>query len=364
MKKLLVLGFLLAAALSTVIPRVTPIVTHPPITYKVNLEDPPIKRWEKIVHDFAAPLKKFIDYFDLLPISPTFFEGVEWYAKNLYQHKDFVAEVEALAELSGYPFSKLFFLNFFYEFSTFKACTGVVIRNSDGNILHGRNLDFEMWNLISNLVTNVEYYKNGERVFSVDTVVGSVFALTGIRHGAFAINVDTRKADHFYEDLISLMEDNAYPTVWLLRRTLEDQTTYSDAIKRLKAEKIGGPVYYVVSGVSGNEGGVIERDTEDVHAFYELTDETWFLVQTNYDRDQPDPLHDPRRIPAEDRVKANGPGFTEEALLKLIMSEWPTFNIATIMTAIMVPGTGYHNTTVWYGNNPEIPEDNAYLRQE
>ena len=37
------------------------------------------------------------------------------------------------------------------------------------------------------------------------------------------------------------------------------------------------------------------------------------------------------------------------------MSHWPTFNIATIMTAIMVPATGYHNTTVWYGHNPNVP---------
>ena len=34
------------------------------------------------------------------------------------------------------------------------------------------------------------------------------------------------------------------------------------------------------------------------------------------------------------------------------MFQWPTFNIATIMSAVMVPGTGYHNTTAWYGANP------------
>ena len=78
-----------------------------------------------------------------------------------------------------------------------------------------------MWDLLSKLVVNVEYYKNGQKLFSVDTVVGSVFALTGIRHGAFAINVDTRKAKHFYDDLISVMADNAVPTCWLLRKTLE-----------------------------------------------------------------------------------------------------------------------------------------------
>ena len=35
-----------------------------------------------------------------------------------------------------------------------------------------------------------------------------------------------------------------------------------------------------------------------------------------------------------------------------MMSQYPSFNIETIMSAIMVPSTGYHNTTAWYGGNP------------
>lgn len=50
-------------------------------------------------------------------------------------------------------------------------------------------------------------------------IVGSVFILTGIREGAFAINVDTR-TKNFYDDLISVMKDNAMPTCWLLRKVL------------------------------------------------------------------------------------------------------------------------------------------------
>lgn len=80
-----------------------------------------------------------------------------------------------------------------YEFSTFKACTGILIRTAEGKVMHGRNLDFEMWGLLSNLVANVEYSKGGKKIFSIDTVIGSVFALTGIRFGAFSVNVDTRK---------------------------------------------------------------------------------------------------------------------------------------------------------------------------
>lgn len=47
---------------------------------------------------------------------------------------------------------------------------------------------------------------------------------------------------------------------------------------------------------------VIERDTNSTKAYYELSDYMWFLVQTNYDRDEPDPTHDPRRISVEHKL--------------------------------------------------------------
>ena len=120
--------------------------------------------------------------------------------------------------------------------------------------------------------------------------------------------------------------------------------------------RIGGPVYYIISGTGPNDGCVIERETNSVHAYYELNETTWFLVQTNYDRDYPDPVTDPRRIPVENRLRERGNiHFEEKELFEDFMSQWPTFNIATIMTAIMVPGSDYHNTTAWYGYNPSPP---------
>lgn len=142
---------------------------------------------------------------------------------------------------------------------------------------------------------NVEYYKNGLKLFSIDSIAGMVFALTGTRHGAYAITEDTRFARHFYDDLISVMIDNAVPSAWLVRKVLEEEADYASAVSRLKKEEIGGPIYYIVSGVG--QGIVIEREVKGVHAYYELSEDQWFIIQTNYDRDEPEPVWDPRRIP-------------------------------------------------------------------
>jgi len=207
-----------------------------------------------------------------------------------------VAEVDAISKLSGHPFGKLFFLNFMYEFSSIKACSGIIVRNVEGKIIHGRNLDFFMWDILTKLLVNIEYYQGKKLVYSVDTVVGSVFALTGIRHGAFAINVDTRKGKDIVTDLISVFWKDAIPNVWLLRKILENEVTYENALDKLLNTRIIAPVYYVISGIKPNEGAVIERDPVGHNGFYQLNSTNWFLIQTNYDRDEPDPFHDPRRV--------------------------------------------------------------------
>ena len=86
--------------------------------------------------------------------------------------------------------------------------------------MHGRNLDFEMWELLSKLLVNLDYYKDGKYLFTNYAIAGSVFALTGVRPGAFSINVDTRGAKSLSEDLVSLIKNNAIPVCWLLRKIL------------------------------------------------------------------------------------------------------------------------------------------------
>jgi hypothetical protein len=51
-----------------------------------------------------------------------------------------------------------------------------------------------MWELLSKLLVTIDYYRDGKLLYTSDSVAASVFALTGIRHGAFSVNVDTRKA--------------------------------------------------------------------------------------------------------------------------------------------------------------------------
>jgi len=142
-----------------------------------------------------------------------------------------------------------------YEYST--ACSAVLVCNDEGKIIHGRNLDFPMWGLLSNLLIHAEFYKGGQKIFNSDLIVGSVFALTGLKQGAFSVNVDTRHAKNFDVDLISVLINNAIPTCWLVQKVLIEEKTFDGAVRRLKTTRISGPVYYIISGTKPYEGIVI-----------------------------------------------------------------------------------------------------------
>ena len=74
--KNIILALLSTIVLSTMVPHIGPVDSHAPLTYKMELNDPPLKRWEPIYKDFKEPIDRFIEYLDLLPISKTFYDGV------------------------------------------------------------------------------------------------------------------------------------------------------------------------------------------------------------------------------------------------------------------------------------------------
>ena len=98
------------------------------------------------------------------------------------------------------------FLNLLYEFTKVKSCTGLLVRTTDGRILHGRNWDFEMYELLAKMVSNVEYYRGDKLIFAEDSVAGAAFTLTGIKKGAFAISANARNTPGHTGTLVSLLK--------------------------------------------------------------------------------------------------------------------------------------------------------------
>ena len=80
--------------------------------------------------------------FDLIPSSDLFFQVFGYWAENYYQYTEMIAEIKGICKGAALPFPQVTLLNFLYEFTT-KACSGILVRNDQNQILHGRNLDVQ-----------------------------------------------------------------------------------------------------------------------------------------------------------------------------------------------------------------------------
>lgn len=275
-----------------------------------------------------------------------YFDALGVWAETMFQYPEMIQELKGVAKGAHLPFGKMVFINFMYEFSTihktYKACTSIVLRNSTGQIIHGRNLDFFLWNRIAPMLANVDYYRGSEYITTIDSIVGSSFALNGFVPGKFAITVDSRYLKPgeatFADVLTNIFVNNYMPSAWNVRETLVNERSFDAAKSRLEGQNVTAPIYYIISGSGGNEGAVIEKKSVGTHAVYQLNETTWFIVQTNYDRNEQDPWYDNRRLPVEKKIEAMGQDINAEDVYNNIMTKWPTFNIASLLTVISVPG--------------------------
>ena len=78
-------------------------------------------------------------------------------------------------------------------------------------------MDFDMWEMLSNLAAKIEYMHGDDLVFTADYYIGSVFVHTGIRHGAFTIEANSRSAVDSSKIIESIFKKNYIPTTWLVR---------------------------------------------------------------------------------------------------------------------------------------------------
>jgi len=204
--------------------------------------------------------------FDFAPFLKWFGRPLDFFSK-IYKYREFVEEIQGIADAADLPFDTIFFLNYAYEVSTISghACSGILVRNANNTVIHGRNLDFEFWGTFAELFSRVNWYRGEELVFSSDQVIGSVFVLTGMKNGKFAVHVDTRITHDYFKVFSSIFVKQVMPSAYLVRKVLEEENSFSDAISRLSSTEITAPIYYVVSGPGPNDGAVIERTFDGVH---------------------------------------------------------------------------------------------------
>jgi hypothetical protein len=214
-----------------------------------------------------------------MPIVTEVAGALWWLQPEYYQ------ELVGMGSSLGVDPKSLMVAQYAYEFSAF--CTSVIAHDPNGQIIHSRNLDFAFADAMRNITYEAVFTRNETEVFRATMFAGLNGVMTGHREG-FSISLNERKPS-FRTNPWDLLLNIAniflgFPQIsHVIRDTLQECSTYSCAFNKLATTSQIAPSYYAVSGISNYEGAIISRDRYGVAHIDMLSEENWYVAQTNDD---------------------------------------------------------------------------------
>lgn len=236
-------------------------------------------------------------------------------------------------------------------------CTSVVAQDNNGQIFHGRNLDWNIPKAVRNMVADIHYQRNGKTVFIGTTAIGFVGTFNGMIPGVATVSIDARdKGGKILANLLEMLLHKSKTPCQHMRMVLQDvnSTSFQHVVDGLSSGDQIDENYFIVGGAHPGEGAVISRDRNEVRDVWYLgknaskKDGSWYRLQTNYDHWNPVPKADDRRTPGYTNMNKMGQDHTNiQNLFTDVMHVWPTFNHHTDYTVMMSAQDGTYNSMVW-----------------
>ena len=300
-----------------------------PPEYTINLDEDGATRWNKPCNDFKdeilygwywlsnvyAPIEV---YYGALEIATKYWDN--------HIMEPYKSEIEGLSKCTGLSVYNLTAANLIYDISAF--CTSIVAENSNGEIFHGRNLDYPI-PPFRPLIIQANFIKNNKLVFKSTTYVGFVGILTGQVANGYTLSADQRFNGSLEENLEAMHENNL-PVTWMMRNVLTNVTGYKSAVQQLSSTPIQAPIYIIVGGVNSGEGIVITRNQTGAVDLWDISQSEykWYVVETNFDHWLP--AGDQRRATAVQQMNSIGQNNINNITLRNnVELVYPVFNNKT-----------------------------------
>ncbi|ETN82920.1 hypothetical protein NECAME_17606, partial [Necator americanus] len=111
---------------------------------------------------------------------------------------------------------------------------------------------------------------------------------------------------------------------------LSSSDTYESALNHLSNRHLFSPSYIIIGGRQAGEGAIISRNRMKAADVITLSENQWFLVETNFDHWEKD--MDKRRITAVKRLSDIGrTGLNADSMLKVLRTAPLTSQICSLI---------------------------------
>lgn len=352
--------------------------TLPSVT--LNLDDPPRTRWNHIVEPLASDISTMISQV-INHLPSKLVDIVLGYAGKHMDDlldrlpNDYGDELRGISESTNINISEILLYNTFYEVEG--LCTSIVGQNDKGEIWHGRNLDFGLFQgfntterqwllteLLRPILVNVNVMKGGKLLYQQVSYAGYIGCLSCVKKGAFSISIDTRfdlNLDRYLIRWMTNMSDTSELTSLVTRMAMEDLDNFTSAVDYFVTRSYVGPSYIIAGGVNANEGVVLTikpDDPSDKSIIWQIGDDDapWYVLETNYDHTMKAPFFDDRRYPARDCLdnKVTQSGLNKTSLYNVLHSK-PNRNRLTTYTALFNAKEGLMESSMQYCTDWNCP---------
>ncbi|VDO79857.1 unnamed protein product [Heligmosomoides polygyrus] len=200
-------------------------IARRPKRFTIDLDAPPDQRWNEVVEQHRDVIPGFMKVAEtfvpkqLLPIA-------FWIAGELdhFFPDEYAEEIRGIAKASGLPLGLVVSMNILYDILAFDrkhvfklGCTSIVAQNEDGLIFHGRNLDYEMGELLKNVTILVDFTRDKKVAYGGVTFALSSTLITG-QNDAFSLSLNARySGPYIYNIFMEFLTRFRTPVGFLLR---------------------------------------------------------------------------------------------------------------------------------------------------
>lgn len=261
------------------------------IRFVVDFDASPEFRYNHVFHHFRSQLAVMEDdmMHSIAPEFRTMFQNNT--DKFLDSNPEAYWAMQSLATIIDRPLWQTLLVNSVVDITSF--CTSVVGRMSDGEVIHGRNLDFDFPTVLQTLVHHVYIRLNGRIIGEGACIAGYIGFYTGLRYNAFTVSYNVRLYPHtdmteIAKNIEREWEVGVMPAQQAIQQALLYNTSYTDAVDFLSSQKINAPCYIILAGnsavsMSQNEGIVLTREPYALNHTTSLDADHWYAIQTNTD---------------------------------------------------------------------------------
>jgi len=166
---------------------------HPQLevpVYKFQIDSDPSSKFRNVTKAFKIPGGKvFDDFFGVIP------EPIHWLfrigeSRIAKMQPIRYQEIKGIAADMNRPTWEVVMANYAYEMSAF--CTSIIVKQTNGTLLHGRNLDFSFASDMKKVTYQALWYRGEDYVYESMMFAGNVGIYTGMKPGAFSISENER----------------------------------------------------------------------------------------------------------------------------------------------------------------------------